>query len=105
MTGLEEAIRSVVVEVIAEEIAAVEQRILAQLPMQFDQTLDVHEAASHIGISEKLVYRLCQEGSLPHERFGVSGSRKPTIKIRLSDLENWRAEQKVSKSKRLSNGK
>ena len=39
MTGLEEAIRSVVVEVIAEEIAAVEQRILAQLPMQFDQTL------------------------------------------------------------------
>lgn len=99
MTGLEEAIRSVVAEVIANEIAAVEQRILAQLPSQFDRTLDVHEAATHIGISEKLIYRLCKEGSLPHERYGVSGSRKPTIKIRLTDLENWRAEQKISNSK------
>lgn len=92
MLGLEEAIRAVV----AEEVAAAEKRIMAQLPSQFDRTLDVHEAATHIGISEKLIYRLCKEGSIPHERYGVLGSRKPTIKLRLSDLEEWRSEQRMA---------
>lgn len=103
MTGLEDAIRTIVAEVIAEEIAVVEQRILAQLPQQFDKTLGVHEAAEYIGISEKLIYRLCQEGSIPHERYGVTGSRKPKIKLRLSDLEKWRSEQKQANLQKIDN--
>ncbi|EHB65232.1 helix-turn-helix domain-containing protein [Paenibacillus lactis] len=101
MIGLEDAIRAIVAEVIAEEVAAVEQRIMTLLPSQFDRTLDVHEAASHIGVSDKLIYRLCKEGSLPHERYGVAGSRKPTIKIRMSDLEEWRSKQRVANSRRI----
>ncbi|GIP57877.1 helix-turn-helix domain-containing protein [Paenibacillus woosongensis] len=93
MIGLEDAIRAIV----AEEVAAAESRILASLPTYVtDRTLDVREAAELLGVSEKLIYRMCQEGSIPHERFGISGSRKPAIKFRLSDLEAWRAGKKVT---------
>lgn len=93
MTAIEDAIRAI----IAEEVAAAEQRITALLPAHVDRTLDVREAAKHIGISEKLIYSLCKTNDIPHERYGVSGSRRPTIKIRLSDLEAWRAEQRAKK--------
>ncbi|GGF86426.1 helix-turn-helix domain-containing protein [Paenibacillus aceti] len=96
MTGLEEAIRAIVVE----EIAAVESRILALLPEQLDRSLTVHEAADYVRISDKLMYQLCQEGIIPHERYGVPGSRKPKIIIRLSDLEAYRAEQRASNYKK-----
>lgn len=97
MIGLEEAIRAIV----AEEVAAAERRILAYLPNYVaDRTLDVREAAEILGVSEKLIYRMCQEGSIPHERFGISGSKKPSIKFRLSDLEAWRAEQRAANHKK-----
>jgi excisionase family DNA binding protein len=93
MTGLEDAIRAIV----AEEVAAAERRILASIPsLSTDRTLDVREAADLMGISEKLIYRLCKTGSIPHERHGVPGSRKPSIKIQLADLEAWRAEQRAA---------
>lgn len=88
--SIEDAIRAIV----AEEVSAAEARLRDKLQAQTDRTLDVSGAAEHLGISEKLVYRLCQERQIPHERYGVSGSRRPTIKLRLSDLEAWRAEQR-----------
>lgn len=99
-SSIEEIIRSIV----ADEVAAAEKRIRSELSEFADRTMDVVEAAAHIGISEKLVYRLCQERTIPHERYGVTGSRKPTIKFRLADLEAWRAEQRAINSAGLGRG-
>lgn len=93
---IETAIRSLV----ADEVRAAEQRIRESLGIQLSKTLDVSEAAEHIGISEKLIYRLCQEGRIPHERYGISGSRRPVIKLRIDDLEAWRAEQREANYRR-----
>lgn len=90
--SIEAAIRSLV----AEEVAAAEKRIIENLSGLTDETLDVPAAAMHLGISEKLVYRLCQQKQIPHERYGVQGSRRPVIKFRLNDLEAWRAEQRAA---------
>ncbi|MNW27537.1 Helix-turn-helix domain protein [compost metagenome] len=99
MIGLDEAIRTIV----AEEVAAAERRILASLSTHAtERTLDVREAAEQIGISEKLIYRLCSTGSIPHERYGVPGSKRPVIKFRLSDLEAWRTAQRQANYKKGS---
>lgn len=90
------SIEAAIQAVIDEKVAAAEQRILAKLSGQTDETLDVTQAALHLGISEKLVYRLCQQKQIPHERYGVQGSRRPVIKFRLNDLEAWRAEQRAA---------
>ncbi|MGG1518725.1 helix-turn-helix domain-containing protein [Paenibacillus oryzisoli] len=89
--SIEAAIRAI----IAEEVAAVERRIRENLSAGTDRTLDVPEAAAHLGVSEKLIYRMCQERRIPHERYGMPGSRRPTIKLRLNDLEKWRADQRA----------
>lgn len=90
------SIEALIRSVIAEEVAAAESRIRESLSGKTDKTLDVPEAAIHLGVSEKLIYRLCQEKSIPHERYGIAGSRRPTIKFRLNDLEAWRAEQRAA---------
>ncbi|RJX41037.1 DNA-binding protein [Paenibacillus pinisoli] len=90
MSSVEKAIRSIVDEVVAEA----ERRILEQIRLQPDKTMDIRETTEHLGVSEKLLYRLCQAKSIPHERYGVSGSKRPTIKFRLSDLEKWRSKQR-----------
>lgn len=92
----EVAIRSIV----DEQVAIAENRLRAEFSGLIDKTLDVSETAAHIGVSEKLIYRMCQEGSIPHERYGVVGSRRPVIKFRLSDLEEWRAKQRSANYKR-----
>lgn len=93
--SLEDAVRSIV----NEAVLAAEKRILERINSQPDKAMDIPEAAEHLGISEQLLYRLCREKQIPHERYGVSGSRKPTIKFRMSDLEAWRAEQRASNYK------
>lgn len=90
------SIEAAIQAIIDEKVAAAEQRILEKLNGQTDETLDVPAAALHLGISEKLVYRLCQQKQIPHERYGVQGSRRPVIKFRLNDLEAWRAEQRAT---------
>lgn len=90
------AFENVIREIVTEQVAVSEKRIREELSGLIDKTLDVAETAAHIGVSEKLIYRMCQEGSIPHERYGVSGSRRPVIKFRLSDLEIWRAEQRYT---------
>ncbi|MGE6578963.1 helix-turn-helix domain-containing protein [Paenibacillus xylanexedens] len=96
--SLEDAIRSI----ISEHVTIVEKRLRAEFSGVSDRTLDVAETAAHIGISEKLIYRMCQEGSIPHERYGVTGSRRPVIKFRLSDLESWRTAQRLANYKKRS---
>jgi predicted DNA-binding transcriptional regulator AlpA len=90
-SALEDAIRSM----ISDYVSIAENRLRAELAGVIDRTLDVAETASHIGVSEKLIYRMCQEGSIPHERYGTFGSKRQIIKFRLSDLETWRAKQRV----------
>lgn len=98
MKSIEEAIR----ELVAEEVAAAEKRLRESLLAQPDKTLTVPEAAEHLGVCEKLIYRMCQERQIPHERYGGVGSRRPTIKFRLSDLESWRSEQREKNYRRHS---
>ncbi|WP_315793231.1 helix-turn-helix domain-containing protein [Paenibacillus sp. BIC5C1] len=98
LVALEDAIRSM----ISEHVTIAENRLRAEFAGVSDKTLDVAETAAHIGISEKLIYRMCQEGSIPHERYGTSGSRRPVIKFRLSDLEAWRAAQRAASYKKES---
>ncbi|WP_269055692.1 helix-turn-helix domain-containing protein [Paenibacillus tundrae] len=93
------AFENVIREIVSEQVAVSENRLRSELSGLIDKTLDVAETATHIGISEKLIYRMCQEGRIPHERYGASGSRRPVIKFRLSDLEAWRAEQRYANFK------
>lgn len=92
---IESAIRAI----IAEEVAASERRLIETLCAHPDKTLNVAEAAEHLGVCEKIIYRMCKEQLIPHERYGGAGSRRPTIKFRLSDLEAWRAEQRAANYK------
>ncbi|SEO12249.1 helix-turn-helix domain-containing protein [Paenibacillus sp. OK076] len=98
LTAFEDVIRAIV----SEQVIDSENRLRAEFSGLIDKTLDVTKTAAHLGISEKLLYRMCQEGSIPHERYGVSGSRRPVIKFRLSDLEVWRAAQRAVNYKKRS---
>ncbi|MED4122637.1 helix-turn-helix domain-containing protein [Halalkalibacterium halodurans] len=73
----------------------VEERILERLQHMNikDRTLDIREASEYTLISEKLLYRLCQEKQIPHIRAGVQGSKKPKILFRQSTLDSWMREQ------------
>ncbi|MDT0123925.1 helix-turn-helix domain-containing protein [Paenibacillus sp. RRE4] len=96
------AFDSAIRTIVSEQVTEFENRLRAEFAGLIDKTLDVSEAATHIGVSEKLIYRMCQEGSIPHERYGVTGSKRPAIKLRLSDLEAWRAEQRAANYKKGS---
>ncbi|AIQ70400.1 helix-turn-helix transcriptional regulator [Paenibacillus graminis] len=96
------AFEDVIRAIVSEQVIDSENRLRAELNGLIDRTLDVAETAAHIGVSEKLIYRMCQEGRIPHERYGTSGSRRQVIKFRLSDLEAWRAEQRAANYKKGS---
>ncbi|NBI30927.1 helix-turn-helix transcriptional regulator [Chengkuizengella marina] len=51
------------------------------------------EAAEYTGISDKLLYRMCKEGDIPHIKLGAKDSQKPRIIFRTSTLDNWMREQ------------
>ncbi|MEK8215553.1 helix-turn-helix transcriptional regulator [Paenibacillus sp. FSL L8-0463] len=94
------ALEAVIREIVSEQVIDSENRLRAELSGLIDKTLDVAETATHLGVSEKLIYRMCQEGSIPHERYGTLGSRRQAIKFRLSDLEAWRATQRAANYKK-----
>lgn len=94
MTDLNEAIRSIV----AREVAAAEARILAALPSHMaNRTMGVKEMAEMLGLSEALIYRMCERQIIPHERYGIPGSKKPAIRFRVGDVEAWREKQMFGK--------
>jgi predicted DNA-binding transcriptional regulator AlpA len=96
---VDQSIEDVIKSLIYEAVSAAEKRIMESINSQPDRALDIPEAALHLGISEQLLYRMCRAQQIPHERYGVSGSKRPTIKFRMSDLEVWRAEQRASNYK------
>lgn len=55
----------------------------SQAPKDKDGLLTVAEAADRLGVSPRTVYRLCDEGKLPHQHLG---SGRGTIRIRPEDL-------------------
>jgi len=83
-------------EIINPLIDASERRMLAQISQYGDVTMTVQEAAEHIRISDKLLYSMCKRKLIPHERYGMPGSARTTIRFRLLDLEIWRAEQRAA---------
>ena len=62
---------------------------------QFSTTgtmLSVKDAAKRLGVSAKLVYKLCSGGKIVHERYGVG---RGTIRISEEALETYRATARV----------
>jgi excisionase family DNA binding protein len=56
--------------------------------------LNVEEGAAYLRVSPSLVYRLCQEGRLPHVRIGGRG-RRGKVLLHLADLEAFLAACRV----------
>jgi excisionase family DNA binding protein len=83
------------VEKLAEHIKPI---LLEELKDQIsvagpDLTLSLEEAADHMNISQMLLYRMCKDGSIPHMRAGVKGSKKPKILFCQSSLDKWKRQQ------------
>lgn len=80
---------------VEEAAAAAEKRVMERLEQMTvpDRVLDVKEAAQHMGLDEKTLYRLCQEKRLPHIRAGQTNSKRPRILLRQSTLDRWLREQ------------
>ena len=81
--------------IVSEAADQVEKKIMNRLQHLKinDRTLDIKEAAEYTRISEKSLYRMCQEKQIPHIRAGSIGSQKPKILFRMSSLSNWMEEQ------------
>lgn len=56
------------------------------------QMLNVYDTAKELGISPSLVYRLCAEGKIRHERHGL---RRGTIRIPRDALDEYRRAAEV----------
>jgi excisionase family DNA binding protein len=70
-----------------------------QAATEKDGLLTVAEAAARLGVSPRTLYRLCEEGKLPHQHIG---SGRGTIRIRPEDvvaLERKTTEHGKPKSK------
>ncbi|WP_371320172.1 helix-turn-helix domain-containing protein [Chengkuizengella axinellae] len=48
---------------------------------------------TYTGVSNKLLYRMCKKGEIPHIRLGDKDSQKPRIIFRKSTLDKWMWEQ------------
>ena len=62
------------------------QSVLPVKPPECEKSLTVAEAASRLGISVSLVYRLCADRKLPHVRIGCG---RGAIRILESDLDEF----------------
>jgi excisionase family DNA binding protein len=82
--------------------AEAERRVLERLGGKLveDKTLTVDEVAEKLKVSPKLVYQLCKEGKIPHERFGTFGNvRSGAIRFSSLELEVWRQAQRKTSVK------
>lgn len=94
-----------VVDRLAERLLpVVTDRLKAQYPKELDRAMTIPEAAEYTGISERILYRMCQQGQIPHYRAGVIGSKKPKIQIRKSRLDAWIADQERESVMRMKEG-
>lgn len=85
-------------EAIAESVA---QRLLPRVIEHFkseavikeDITMDVHEAASYIGISPEMLYKLCSNKLVPHIPISSTGRGRPRILFSSNSIDAWKREQ------------
>jgi len=72
--------------------AKVEREVLAKLdtkPILDEPPLRPQEVAEYLGINKSTVYQLCKEGQLRGFYIGSIHSKKPVLRIRREDLENY----------------
>ncbi|SFE10903.1 DNA binding domain-containing protein, excisionase family [Paenibacillus algorifonticola] len=93
--SIEAAIRAI----IAEEVAAAEQRIRESLNVQSDVTLTFQEALKYLGMSEYTLRRMCQAKKLPYRIVGADGSKNPRYLFSSSSLDKWMKQQEESNYK------
>lgn len=68
------------------EPGAAAMLVLAEVIQKTPKTITVKEAAERLGVSERTIYRLCEEGQLDHQRVGRS------IRIRPDNLHKQNTE-------------
>ena len=82
---------------VEEAAAEAEKRVLEQMQsLAPNRVLSTKEAAEYLGISDKLLYRLCSEKRIRHIPAGKKGSKRPVILFRQSTLDAWLREQEES---------
>ena len=54
--------------------------------------MTVQQAAEYVSVSEKTIHALCDDRSLPHQRFGKG---RGTIRIKRSDLDKFTRQNRV----------
>jgi len=65
----------------------------AELGAKPDRTLDIRQAAEHLGLSENLLREMCRKKRIKHIPAGAESSRRPHYLFRLSSLDAWQREQ------------
>lgn len=86
-------LEAVVDRVVEKILPGIIDQIISHLPSSQERTMDVLEAAEHIGISKELLYRMSAASQIPHIRIGVEGTRKPKLLFSSLSLDNWKREQ------------
>ncbi|MCR8633443.1 helix-turn-helix domain-containing protein [Paenibacillus radicis (ex Xue et al. 2023)] len=69
------------------------EELRAEMTVQPERTLYIDEAAEYTRISEKVLYKMCQQKLIPHRRAGEQGSRRPRILFSTASLDAWNREQ------------
>lgn len=90
MTAIEQAIA----QIVAEQVAQAEKRIMERLVTANDRDLSFSEACDYLNMSSYSLKRLCSAKKIPHRVVGSPGSKNPRYWFSLAGLEQWkRAEE------------
>lgn len=89
MTALEQAIR----DIVAQEVAKAERRILESLSVAPDRTLSFSEACEYLHMSDYTLRQLIRQKRIPHRVYGADGSKNPRYLFSSRRLDQWIREQ------------
>lgn len=74
--------------------AEAERRVVERLKLTpIDRTLDLHEAAEYMRLSESTLRKMCREKTIPHQKYGAVGSKNPRYLFSTVSLDKWKHEQ------------
>lgn len=78
-------------ELVKSVAKQVEQNILNKINLQpvMDKPLTPEKVAEFLQVDKTTVYRMCKEGQLKSIKVGSIHSRKPHLRIKQSDLNDW----------------
>ena len=67
--------------------------------MKEDKILSVEELASLLNLGKNLIYSLCRDGSIPHQKFGrkIRFSQNAVLEKLNNDFHNRQAESNAEK--------